>query len=356
MPPLFRRIIECLNSSSKLGKSLIKFKFLGFFISFLTAILVITNGNGSLFQNAFGDSDSDLLENSVDEIVESAEDEGDQAREEAEDTAEEATEDSDDEVRDRDNDEDEDEDEDEDKEEDTDNGDDSSDETSLINKFASDPGEDGEDGKAGPTGIGKDESEVPSGLGEGSGMQIFVSPRERVNEILDQHLDNIEDQVNIQEDFAFHPAPTPGGVGASPDEIAELIAALIQDTGDITEDTVAAIIAAGVVADGQSELIADSLANRVGASPGVIDLGPCDGGGLELISGTGLCNIDAVLANPSPDISFGDFFEIMLPDVPGGLQGTSPISDTIGRGGEDIYPWCCVDVIDLFDVDIPQLR
>jgi hypothetical protein len=31
----------------------------------------------------------------------------------------------------------------------------------------------------------------------------------------------------------------------------------------------------------------------VGAGPDVIDIGPCDGGGLEVISSTGLCNIDA---------------------------------------------------------------
>ena len=191
---------------------MIKFKFVGFIISFLAAILVITNGNGSLLQNAFGDADS--IEDSVDEIVESAEEESDDVRDEGEDISEEAREDADidSDVKDRD------EDEDEDKEEDTDNGDDSSDETSLM-KFASDLGEDGEDGRAGPTGIGKDESDVPSGLGEGSGMQIFVSPRERINEILDQHLDNIEEQANIQEDIAFHPASTPGGVGASPGNV-----------------------------------------------------------------------------------------------------------------------------------------
>jgi hypothetical protein len=62
-------------------------KFIGFILSALTAILVITNGNGSLFQNAFGDSDSDSTEDSVDEIVESAEEESDDVRDEAEDVA-----------------------------------------------------------------------------------------------------------------------------------------------------------------------------------------------------------------------------------------------------------------------------
>ena len=330
---------------------MIKFKFLGFIISFLTAILVITNGNGSLFQNAFGDSDS--ISDSVDEIVESAEEESDDVRDEAEEIAEEFEEDTDDEARDGDSEESEDN---EDNEEESENrGEDDSDDalSDLQSEIEDEVGEIKDN-------IVKDETNEGSGLGEGSGMQIFVSPRERVNEILDQHLDNIEEQVSNppptsapggvgspgdipafphldltfdedinnlspgdgnegnhiflspifgglatgpggNDDDGNNPPPgfnippctgitfcdpdnglqgtnrgeiiegglnilfPTGGVGASPGEIAELpdIAALIQDTiqdtEDITRDTVDSIIASGVVSDGQPQLILDFL-------------------------------------------------------------------------------------------------
>jgi gas vesicle protein len=79
-------------------------KVLGFSSSVLVLIILITtNGNGSI-QNAFGS-----IEDSVDEIVESAEEESDEVRDDAEDLAEEAREDSDEEARDRGDEEDEDE-------------------------------------------------------------------------------------------------------------------------------------------------------------------------------------------------------------------------------------------------------
>ena len=157
---------------------MIKFKFVGFIISFLTAILVITNGNGSLFQNAFGDSHS--VEDSVDEIVESAEDEDNQAREEAEDLAEEVREDSDDEARDRDSGESEDDEYNEDESENR-GEDDSDDATTDFESETENIVREIKDN------IGNDVSDDTPSLGEGSGMQIFVSPREIIDK-LDQEI------------------------------------------------------------------------------------------------------------------------------------------------------------------------
>jgi hypothetical protein len=177
-----------------------KFKFIRFSLFVLVLTILITVTGGSV-KNAFGS-----IEDSVDEIVESAEDRGDQAREEAEGIAEgiaeEAREDSDNEARDRDNEEDEEDEEDDDS--------DSSDDNNSGDDTSSDLGSEIEDKvREIKDNVIDDENDAIPGLGEGSGMQIFVSPRERVNEILDTF---DEDFNNLSPTFGGL-APSPGGNG-----------------------------------------------------------------------------------------------------------------------------------------------
>jgi hypothetical protein len=322
---------------------LIKFKFVGFIISFLMAILVITNGNGSLFRNAFGDSDS--VSDSVDEIVESAEEESDDVRDEAK----EFEEDTDDEARDGDS---------EESEDDEDNGDESDDrsEDDSNDAFSDLESEIEDKVREVEDNVEEDDIDDIPGLGEGSGMQIFVSPRERVNEILDQHSDNIENALGDFIDDSFpdfddqdHPhgfidfphSPTLGeepcpGVEPCPfatirdTRTCECVDPL-EDGGEknglqstnpdgIIEGGLNILFPTGRVGAGPgannedfNNLEPGDISGReftridfdmfdpfdtfpgrpggVGASPGVIDIGPCDGGGLEIVSGTGLCSL-----------------------------------------------------------------
>ena len=185
------------------------FKVIAFTISAILALLVLTNGNGSLLQTAFGDSDS--KEDSVDEIIETAEEESNQARDEAEEA------DTDDEARDRESDEDEDEVDDEDNINNgssEDNSDDNVRDEFEVDDASSNLDSEIEDEvREVKDNVEEDESDDDTPvLGEGSGMQIFVSPREIVNEILDQHLDSIEEQLNNPP-----PTSTPGGVGSPGD-------------------------------------------------------------------------------------------------------------------------------------------
>jgi hypothetical protein len=190
--------------------------------------MLLITVNGNLIQNVIGDSPE---EDTFDDIVKSAEDRGDEERKEVGDIGDEAREDTDKEARDRDG-----EDENEEEEENNGGADDSEDnredEISSINKFVSDAGEDSSgDGiqnkineasealrwiaaddahnREGPT-------DFPNlGACEGCGMQIFVSPREKVNEIVEQQ--GIEEQfASIKDKLNDLPPKSTSGGTTSP--------------------------------------------------------------------------------------------------------------------------------------------